>query len=88
MNKLEKLLVDIIESEVLKDGHYALSSYALYVDTLTIKSHTHVSHETYLIFDDGKLLYASQNTKDIVKFIYKEFNESKPKRFGSRVIIL
>ena len=51
MNKLEKLLVDIIENEVLKDGYYAVSSYALYVNGLEIKSHA--DSGTYLIFDKG-----------------------------------
>lgn len=76
MNKLEKLLVDIIENEVLKDGYYAVSSYALYVNGLEIKSHA--DSGTYLIFDKGKLLYASQYTDGIVDFLDKKFNESKP----------
>lgn len=79
MNKLEKLLVDIIKSEIVKDGDYELMPYKLNVDyQLEIKLHDESS--TYLVFefDEDKLLYASQSTEDIVKFIDKELNEPKP----------
>ncbi|PEN68503.1 hypothetical protein [Bacillus wiedmannii] len=79
MNKLEKLLVSIIKNEIVKDGDYELMLYKLNVDyQLEIKLHD--ESNTYLIFefDEDKLLYASQSTEDIVKFIDKELNEPKP----------
>ncbi|OQR54816.1 hypothetical protein [Bacillus sp. CDB3] len=79
MKKLEKLLIDIIKSEIVKNGDYELTPYKLIVDyRLEIKLHD--ESNTYLVFefDENKLLHASQNTEDIVKFIDKELNEPKP----------
>ncbi|MEK5016514.1 hypothetical protein MHB57_23975 [Bacillus sp. FSL L8-0315] len=72
-------MVEIIKSEVVKDGDYELAPYKLNVDyQLEIKLHD--ESNTYLIFefDEDKLLYASQSTEDVVKFIDKELNEPKP----------